>query len=231
MTATKLFNRLTEEEKQCMHHFIEKACEANKLISNKEVKDMSLNVDLMRTGGDAYLNINGNTYPIRITSTTVENNPYSDVQWTLEADVMRYHPYYGGDVYIRHKHPSIKDVIFNDPATIILWQDGTKTVVKCGELDTYDPEKGLVMAITKKLYGNKGNYYNEIKKWTDKYWEKHAETTVTVKSLYPGATFLDNALTSKLEDIRQKMYKAIELKLNGDVVDNVNNTIEENLGE
>lgn len=35
----------------------------------------------------------------------------------------------------------IKKVIFNDPATIILWKDGTKTVVKCQEGDTYDKEK------------------------------------------------------------------------------------------
>lgn len=58
----------------------------------------------------------------------------------------------------------IAKVIFNPPATVILWADGTKTVVKCGEQDEFDPEKGLVMAITKKLLGNKGNYYNRIKK-------------------------------------------------------------------
>lgn len=59
----------------------------------------------------------------------------------------------------------IKDVIFHDPATIILWGDGTKTVVKCGKNDTYDPEKGMAMAICKKLLGNKGNYNNVFKKW------------------------------------------------------------------
>lgn len=62
----------------------------------------------------------------------------------------------------------IKDVIFNDPATIILWNDGTKTVVKVQDGDTFDPEKGLVMAIIKKLLGNQGNYYNELKKWLPK---------------------------------------------------------------
>ena len=56
--------------------------------------------------------------------------------------------------------PVIKKVIFNPPATIVLWSDGSKTVVKCGEQDEFDPEKGLVMAITKKLFGGKGNYYN-----------------------------------------------------------------------
>ena len=31
------------------------------------------------------------------------------------------------------KLPEIKNVIFNEPATIIIWKDGTKTVVKCQE--------------------------------------------------------------------------------------------------
>ena len=59
----------------------------------------------------------------------------------------------------------ITKVIFNDPATIVYWSDGSKTVVKCGEGDTFDPEKGLAMAMVKKALGNKGTYYNEIKKW------------------------------------------------------------------
>ena len=58
----------------------------------------------------------------------------------------------------------ITKVIFNDPATIVFWKDGTKTVVKC-ENETYDPEKGFAMAIAKKVLGNKGNYYETFKKW------------------------------------------------------------------
>lgn len=61
--------------------------------------------------------------------------------------------------------PKIKDVIFNGPATIVLWVDGTKTVVKCQDDDIFDPEKGLAMAISKKALGNKGNYCNVFKKW------------------------------------------------------------------
>lgn len=60
---------------------------------------------------------------------------------------------------------AIKNVIFNDPATIVFWADGTKTVVKAQGDDTFDPEKGLAMAISKKALGNKGNYCNELKKW------------------------------------------------------------------
>lgn len=68
--------------------------------------------------------------------------------------------------------PAIEKVIFNDPATIIFWKDGTKTVVKCGEKDIYDAEKGMAMAIAKKALGNKGNYCNEFKKWVEPYYEE-----------------------------------------------------------
>ena len=63
--------------------------------------------------------------------------------------------------------PTIDKVLFNNPATIVLWSDGTKTVVKKQDGDAYDPEKGLAMAIAKRALGNEGNYYNEIKKWVD----------------------------------------------------------------
>ena len=60
--------------------------------------------------------------------------------------------------------PKIKQVIFNNPATIVFWTDNTKTIVKAVN-EKFDPEKGLAMAIAKKCLGNKGNYFNEFKKW------------------------------------------------------------------
>lgn len=64
-----------------------------------------------------------------------------------------------------HKLPEIKKVIFNNPATIVIWADDTKTIVKAQNNELYDPEKGLAMAITKKALGNEGNYFDTIKKW------------------------------------------------------------------
>lgn len=78
------------------------------------------------------------------------------------------HPYFNSSYSL-----TIKKVIFNNPATIILWADGSKTVVMCGERDTYDPEKGMAMAIARKALGNKGNYYNTFEKWLPK------ESTIT----------------------------------------------------
>ena len=71
-----------------------------------------------------------------------------------------YHYVDEGESYL----PAIQKVIFNDPATIVIWADGTKTVVKC-DCELYDPEKGLAMAISKKALGNNGNYYETFKKW------------------------------------------------------------------
>ena len=62
-------------------------------------------------------------------------------------------------------YPSIKEVIFNNPATVVIWADGTKTVVKCQEGDTYNEELGLAMCISKKFFGNKGNFNEVFKKW------------------------------------------------------------------
>ncbi len=58
-----------------------------------------------------------------------------------------------------------KEVIYNDPATIVFWEDGTKTVVKCQPGDTFSKELGLAMALAKKVYGNKGSYNDLFKKW------------------------------------------------------------------
>lgn len=80
---------------------------------------------------------------------------------------------YGILTSIADKHCNlihIKDVIFNDPATIVFWSDGTKTVCTCSEQDTYDPEKGLALCVMKKmLYNNKGHIFNNAReKWLKK---------------------------------------------------------------
>lgn len=77
---------------------------------------------------------------------------------------------------------SYKKVIFNDPATIILWNDGTKTIVKVQNGETYDPEKGLAICFMKKALGNKGNYYNTMKKELKKYQKKRLKKPVSKKT-------------------------------------------------
>ena len=94
--------------------------------------------------------------------------------------------------------PSIKKVIFNYPATIVLWSDGSKTVVKCQDGDIYDPEKGLAMAISKKALGNKGNYCNEFKKWLPED-EEEEEKTVELR-------FDTSEISKSLEGLASRIF-------------------------
>lgn len=92
--------------------------------------------------------------------------------------------YHRGDV--RKEEPSmnagsIKNVIFNPPATVVYWTDGTKTVVKCNENDIFDPEKGLALAVTKRCAGNRGAYYTEIRHWVKKCWKDNPNKPCTAE--------------------------------------------------
>ena len=64
----------------------------------------------------------------------------------------------------------VKDVIFNPPATVVLWEDGSKTLVKVREGDVYDPEIGLAMAFSKRLLGD--DFHAIFRTYLKKYDEK-----------------------------------------------------------
>ena len=95
-----------------------------------------------------------------------------DGNWRIASGAI-YHNYTGVKEATAMNAATIKNVIFAPPATVVYWSDDTKTIVKCSENDIFDPEKGLAMAIAKRAAGNKGNYYNEIRKWVDKAGKKY----------------------------------------------------------
>lgn len=80
---------------------------------------------------------------------------------------------------------SIRKVIFNDPATIVLWSDGSKTVVKCGPEDSYDMEKGLAMAIVKKMAGNDNRFHKVFKQYSKKK-KKEAGSVGAISDMMAG---------------------------------------------
>lgn len=71
----------------------------------------------------------------------------------------------------------IDHIITNPPATIILWKDDSKTVVKCMDGDEYDVEQGIAMCLLKKLLSDNG--YHSLKKImhneSNKYENKNAK--------------------------------------------------------
>jgi len=88
----------------------------------------------------------------------------SNCIWTFGTkDTLLNYNFNSGDSVSIPLPIEIKKVIFNNPATIIYWTDNTKTIVKAGEGDKFDPEIGFAMAAAKKLLGN--NFHSEMKKW------------------------------------------------------------------
>ena len=67
---------------------------------------------------------------------------------------------------------NIDKVIFSDPATIVFWDDGDKTIVKCTEGDAYNPEMGIALCTIKKIFGSS---YGEYKKHVGKLVKKANE--------------------------------------------------------
>lgn len=127
--------------------------------------------------GHGYLLIDGKKIPVCVT----EIHAAFD-----EAPEFRGHFYdleyaHGGVIPVE-KSP-IKNVIFNDPATVVIWNDGSKTVVKCQPGDTYSKETGLALCIAKKYLGNKGNFNEVFKKWIPEETEPVEEVEISVEKM------------------------------------------------
>lgn len=93
---------------------------------------------------------------------------------------------------IGYRIPAIKNVIFSGRATIIFWEDNTKTVVKCDKDDVYDPHTGLAEAIAKKALGD---YYRRLFRKYIKQYNKQKEKEA--KLLAQLATDIVNTLNKK----------------------------------
>lgn len=60
--------------------------------------------------------------------------------------------------------PNVKRVLFRDPATVVWFTDGTKSVAICGHGDTYDKETGIAICICKRMFGSQ-DYRKLMDKW------------------------------------------------------------------
>lgn len=118
-----------------------------------------------------------------------------------------------------------KRIIIKNPNTIVFWKDGTVTKVRCSENDTFDKEKGLAMAILKKLDGNTGRYYRDMEKLIDK-----AEVVDTQRFIRKKSTNTDNEkaavdkVTPKVETDKKTKTKKTKktVKSTSTVVDTSN---------
>ena len=111
--------------------------------------------------------INGINVLFRYDSDLIDNSLLFKIKLVYEKSIL-YHIYANNNLFFSPSEinniPEVKKVIFNDPATIVYWKDGTKTVVKCQKGDYFDLEKGFAMAFLKKCWGNKSNFNDKLRK-------------------------------------------------------------------
>jgi hypothetical protein len=178
--------------------FIEEMCDRYDEKYNKPVSSSDdIFSELWRNNGRAYLSTapsNGLAIPVCIETI----NCRSDEAPSFEGHFVDLN-YTGGcnggfePTINDSKAPpaKIKVVHFSNGVTTVIWEDGVKSQVRCQEGDTFDPEKGLALAIAKRALGNKGSWYDDIKKWTDKY---HAESLDAIGDV----SFDENGNTSAI---------------------------------
>lgn len=77
-----------------------------------------------------------NTGPHNLCEGRSCSEAYDNYKEGIEEEVMEY-----------------KRVIFNKPATIVIWEDGTKTIVKCNKNDKFKKKTGFLMAYFQKTSG------------------------------------------------------------------------------
>ena len=72
--------------------------------------------------------------------------------------------------------PPIDKIIFNNPATIVFWNDGTKTVVKCMKNQEFNAYYGVACTIMKKYFGNNSS----AKAFIDRFRDNDLKKTIEV---------------------------------------------------
>lgn len=78
------------------------------------------------------------------------------------------------------KPPEIDHIIWNDPVTVVFWEDGTKTVVKNMKGNVFSKEDAIVNAMVKKLFGSR----TKLKKYMSKFIKEDIEDNTCCHCIY-----------------------------------------------
>ena len=114
-----------------------------------------------------------------------------------------------------------KKVIFNGPATTILWKDGTKTTVKCQSEDVWSDDVGIAMCYLKKMLGNKGNFNNifrqamKVAEVQTKKEELASSTAIEGESYYSSALDSMKRNIDEINDFMKDAADALDKALGG----------------
>lgn len=115
------------------------------------------------------------------------------------------------NIYAKNVVATIDHVVFNGPATIIFWQDGSKTVLKCHEGDEYSAVTGFALCMLKGILGNQG-YHDLCEHWLDDVYavdeERKKISNKIIEDTKPKTEF---AHKNRLDILEEKVDKLSEM--------------------
>jgi len=99
------------------------------------------------------------SFPIRTITAAKLITPLRDTPLTLKEGKNLQNK-----LIIPRKPNPIRKVYFNreKDTTVVLWEDGEKTILKRDSRDEWDYEKAVAMAFMKKYFNNRGYYYDRL---------------------------------------------------------------------
>lgn len=59
--------------------------------------------------------------------------------------------------------PDVEKILFSPPHTIVFWEDGSSTIVKCMKGQQFDSYTGFAMACMKKMFGSTSRWTKIMK--------------------------------------------------------------------
>ena len=97
---------------------------------------------------------------------------------------------------------TIKKIMYKPPATIVFWNDGTKTVAVCEKGDVYNKELGFALCVLKKKYGNK-TVHDMLDKYEECDWHIDLKTARELE-------IINDHIEEEIEPVEIKMSDMIK---------------------
>ena len=103
--------------------------------------------------------------------------------------------------------PDIDHIVFSEPATIVFWADGTKTVCKCMEGEKYERYAGFMACCMKKMFGSTSRAKSVMKYFTIDQQPKEKKKKKDVNT--PDLETAYNEVVANREAIQEAVDEAL----------------------
>ena len=103
--------------------------------------------------------------------------------------------------------PDIRRVVFSDPATIIFWEDNTKTVVKAMKGEKFERYAGFIAACAKKMFGSTSRAKAIMNECAEE--QVKVEKKKKADKYYPDLTQAYNEVVANHESIKEAIDESL----------------------